>query len=196
MRSSELERCRIPSYTLPASADIVEALVGLYRSVLPQDMARTDRSDGTDDAYVLAEMMAVAEGAVKNWSRMGVVSFADGAYLELHARQVGLHKQASESDEALRARIQTPPLAITPDLILQALQQIVNTNGGGQVFLIELPQSGIFLSRHGYLSRGRRLGQNMVIALIPASADCLSACTDALRAKRAAGKKYKVLEYS
>lgn len=185
----------MPSYTLPSSADIVEGLVGLYRSVLPQDMSRVDRTDSSDDAYILAEMMAIAEGVVSNWSRMGIVSYADGSYLELQARQVGLNKQADEADDALRARIQTPPLAITPDLILQAIQQIVDSNGGGQVTMIELPRDGAFASSGSFLGSGVRMGDTMVIVLIPASANCLSACTDALRAKRAAGKKFLIQEY-
>lgn len=169
--------------------------MGLYRSVLPQDLGRVDRSDNSDDAYVLAEMMAISDCVTRNWARMGVVSYADGSYLELQARQVGLFKQSTETNEALRARIQTPPLALTPDLILQAIQQIVDTNGGGQVFMIELPRDSMYLNRDSFLSRDVLIGNTMVIVQIPASAHCLAACTDALRAKRGAGKKYLVQEY-
>jgi len=163
---------------------------------VPQDLGKSDRADNLDDAYVLAEMIAISECTVSNWTRMGVVSYADGAYLELHARQIGLFKQGGESDGALRARIQTPPLAITPDLIISAMQQIVDDNGGGQAIMVELPRDSIYASRQMFADHGRRVGTNMVIVLIPASANCLKACTDALRAKRAAGKNYLVQEYT
>ena len=170
-------------------------MVAIYRSVVPQDLGRLDRPDNSDDAYVLAEMMAVAECTVKNWQRMGVVSFADGAYLELQARQVGLFKQSAESDTSLRTRIQTPVEAITPDLILSAIQKIVDANGGGEVFMIELTRDGMFLGRDSFLDRSVLIGDTMIIVRIPASANCLASCSDALRAKRAAGKKYLVQEY-
>jgi hypothetical protein len=170
--------------------------VTIYRASVPQDLANPDRPDGSVDAYALAEMMAVAEGVTKNWNRMGVVSFADGSYLELQARQVGLRKQSSENDDALRARVQTPPLALTPDLILQAIQQIVDSNGGGPVFMIEIPRDGLYLSRRQWLSRDEHVGDTVVVVRIPASANCLAACTDALRAKRAAGKGFLVQEYT
>jgi hypothetical protein len=159
-------------------------------------MGRPDRPDNTDDAYVLAEMMAIADGTLRNWSRMGVVSFADDAYLELAARSVGLFRQDGETDDALRARVQTPPLALTPDLILQAVQQIVDTNGGGQVFMLELPRDALYLDRRCYLDRDSHVGDTMIIVRIPASADCLVAVTDAVRAKRAAAKSFLVQEYS
>lgn len=173
----------------------MEALVGLYRSVLPQDMASINRADGTDDAYILAEMMAVSECVVKNWSRMGVVSHADGAYLELQARQTGLNKQFGESDDALRTRIQSPPFAITPDLILEAIQLIIDGSTGGVVRMIELPRDGAYSSRSFFLRRGARMGSSVVIVLIPEISDRLSAASDALRAKRAGAKDYLVQEY-
>lgn len=186
----------MPSYTLPPEADVVEGLVTIYRGAVPRDLGRPDRSDNSDDAYIMAEMIAIAECATKNWNRMGVVTHADGAYLELQARQVGLFKQVNESDSALRTRIRTPPLAITPDLILQAIQQIVDAAGGGLVFMIEIPRDAAYVNR-SFANRGYRIGgASMIIVLIPASANCLSACTDALRAKRAAGKLYRVEEYS
>lgn len=174
----------------------MESLVSIYRGVVPQDLGRHDRSDDSDEAYATAEMMAIAECTIKNWNRMGVVSFADNAYLELQARQVGLFKQSGESDDGLRSRIQTPPLAITRDLILQAIQQIVDTNGGGAVFMIELPRDSMYLNRNSFLNRESLIGDTMIIVRIPATADCLAACTDALRAKRAAGKRYLVQEYT
>lgn len=168
----------------------------MYRSVVPQDMASRDRLDGLDDAYVMAEMMAVADGVITNWTRMGMVSYADGAYLELQARQSSLFKQSGENDDALRARIQTPPFAITPDLILESIQRIVDSAGGGQVFMLELPRDAIYLNRDSFLSRDQHIGITMVILRIPASANAASACTDALRSKIAAGKRFIVQEYT
>lgn len=189
----------MPSYTLPPEADIVEALVGIYRASVPQDLGRHDRLDGSDDAYALAEMMAISDCVVKNWSRMGVVSHADGDYLKLLARQSGLSETSGESDSALRTRVQTPPLAITPDLILQAIQSIVDANGGGAIRMIELPRDSMYfdsiIDSRSALDTDLRMGGSTVIILIPASANCLTACTAALKNKRAAGKRYLVEEY-
>lgn len=160
-------------------------------------MGRTDRPDGTDDAYMLAEMMAISECVNKNWARMGLISRADGTYLELHARQSGLFKQDNEGDEALRIRIQTPPLAITPDFIIQAIQQIVDVSGGGEVFMIELPRDSAYLDRGAFMDRGARIGgSTMIIVQVPLSADIRLAALDSLRARRAAGKLYAVEEYT
>lgn len=159
-------------------------------------MSRADRTDNSDDAYALAEMMAISEGAIVNWNRMGVVSYADGGYLELQARQVSLNKQGGENDEALRARIQTPPFAITPDLILSAVQQIVDSNGGGKVYMSEVPQDGVFLSMDGYIGDEHLIGVNFIVVRIPASADCVQAVTDAVRAKINAGRLFLIQEYT
>lgn len=188
----------MPTFTVPG--DVVEDLVKIYRGVVPQDVGSSDRSDGSDDVYALAEMMAFAESTAKNWQRMARVTYADGAYLELHAADVGLFAQVGESAESLRQRIRTPPNAVTPDLIVTALQAIVDSAGGGTVYLVELPRDGFRWSRKQCWNRGWRyasLDHGIVIALIPASrVAVLGACADALRAKVLAGKTSMVQLYS
>lgn len=191
-----------PSYTV--ANDVVEDLVTAYRGVVPADLGNPNRADNLDDVYALAEMMAIAECVARNWVRMALVSTSSGPYLELLARGAGLHKQSGETDDQLRARIQTPPLALTPDMILSALYATANTSA---VYLVELPRdagyAGAGANGHGlhrpFASRGRRIGargQRVVLALVPASAAAKSACTDTLRAKVTAGAIYRVEEYT
>jgi hypothetical protein len=187
----------MPTFTVPG--DVVEDLVKIFRGVVPQDVGSPDRSDNSDDVYALAEMMAIGECVSKNWQRMARVTYADGVYLELQAAQVGLFKQAGEGDPSLRQRIRTPPFAVTPDLILTALQSIVDAAGGGTVYLVELPRDGFRWSRKQCWSRGWRwasINHGIVIALIPASrAAVQGAVADALRAKVLAGKTSMVQLY-
>jgi len=172
----------------------VDELQRVYQGAVPQDVAQMD------ERVALAEVMALAEGAVAGWAREVRPSTAHGAYLEFLALGEGLFRQGDEVDISLRTRMATPPLAITPTDILTALQQIVDANGGGTVYLQELPRDSLYLNRQRCLNRGWRVGSaghaHMVIALIPASADCRTACLDALRTKRAAGKNYSVEEYA
>lgn len=187
----------MPSYTVPN--DVVEDLVAAYRGVVPGDIADPNRSDASDDIYALAEMMAIGECMIRNWNRMAIVSTSEGPYLEALARGDGLFIQSGESDEALRERIRTPPLAVTPDLILQALQQIVDGVGGGQVFLIELPARSPYFSRSGFLNRRSRMGSSngqLVIALVPLASGAASSVAAALASKVTAGKSTLVEEYS
>lgn len=189
----------MPTYTLPF--DAVEDLVKIFRGVVPQDVGNPEASRVDDgDVYALAEMIAISQNVALDWARMAVVSYADGPFLELQARGVGLNKSAGEDDDTLRARVQRPPDAITPDLILTALQAIVtpidNTN---PVYLVELPRDGFAYSKDRAWHKGRRWsanGRGTVIALIPETAHSVAtAVSDALRAKVSAGKDYLVQEY-
>jgi len=172
--------------------DIVADLQRVWQGSVPQDVSQMD------EGRSLAEMAALVEGTVAGWAREARVGTAHGAFLELHARDQALYKQDGETDAALRARIATPVLAITPDLIVEALQQIVDANGGGTVYLEELPRDSLKFNTGRCWNRGWRWGsrRHVVIALVPASAHCAAACLDALRAKVSAGKAYMVQEYS
>jgi len=187
----------MPTYTLPG--DVVEDLVRVFRGVVPQDVGSPNRADNSDDVYARAEMMAIAKCTVDNWVRMATVTYADGPYLELKAQDVGLFKSAGEPDDGLRKRIRTPPFAVTPDLILTALQEIVDQVGGGTVYIVELPRDGFRWSRSQCWSRGWRWASSnhgIVIALIPASRSAvMAAVADALRGKVLAGKTSMVQLY-
>lgn len=189
----------MPTFTLPG--DVVEDLVKVYRGVVPQDLGTTDRSDNLDDVYALAEMMAIGDNVAINWSRQVTVSTASGLYLEVLARGVGLHKAGGESDPSLQQRIRTPPYAVTPDLILTAMQQLVTAvDPSGIAYMVELPRSGFYWGRKQSWARGWRWAsrtRGIVIVLIPAAASAaLGACLDALRAKVLAGKSYMVQLYT
>lgn len=187
------------TFTLPT--DIVDNLVEIYRGAVPQDVASQNRR--LDEARSMAKIMASAETVVVDWARSIVISTAQGVALDALGDGEGLHRQGGETDDAYRPRLRTPPDAQTATAILASLQQVIDANGGGDVFLVELPRDGAYSSRGSgrglsTLSRGRRMSGGvvrMVIALIPASADCLAACTDILRTKKSAAKDYLVQEY-
>lgn len=207
----------MPVWTGPR--DVVQDLVNRFSAVVPPELASPSRLDNQDDIYTVAEMLCVAEG-VSTWlTRELLVSNADGPFLKMHARANGLFPQSNETDLALRSRIQTPPLTITRDLILSALQGIVNGTGLTTlpVFLVELPRSAEYFSRVGIVAQpspastvnstpgaffsrpNAYMGDavvHMVIALVPAKAKARQACSDALRAKVAPSKAYFVEEYS
>lgn len=185
-------------YTLPF--DAVEDLKKVFRGVVPRDVGNPGASRLEDgDLSAACETLALAQNSSLNWQRMARVSYADGAYLELHARQAGLKKQPGEVDATLRQRIQTPPQAVTPDLILTAISQIVAPFSGDSVYIIELPRDGFAYTKDRGWSKGRRWSANgfgTVIALIPSDASAvIEAVRDALRAKVSAGKNYYVQVY-
>lgn len=121
---------------------------------------------------------------------------AVGGYLDLHAKDKGLRRAEDETDDQLRDRLRTPPKAITPQAIVEALQAIVGDVG--DVLLVELPLDAAFFNRESFFFDYQAWfggGRGVVIAFIPAEADAKSAAEDALRSKVAAGKLWMVYEY-
>lgn len=200
----------MPVWTGPR--DVVEDLANRYRAVVPPEIANPSRTDNQDDVYALAEQMAMTENMAMWLSRELEPAYANGVFLGALARGVGLARQANETDPALLARIRTPPLTVTLDLIQQALQQIVDGSGltTAPVLLIELPRDGLL---YGYtpasLPRGSvNYGQQcfdvgnryaaarpqMVIALIPEEAASLSGIVLAALQSKVTGGKIAVVE--
>lgn len=179
--------------TYTGSPDVLADLKKIFRTSTPADIGQVT------EVQPMGEALLLAEGTIAHYARESRWGTADGKYLELHARGEGLYKQAGETDDALRARMRTPPLAVTKDDILSAMQQIVNTNGGGTVYLEELPRQALYLNRQQCLNRGWLMGsryRQIVIVYIPHAANCLAACQDTLRAKVLAAKEYIVREYA
>ena len=179
--------------TYTGAPDILLQLKEIFRRSLPPDIGRTT------EVTAMAECLMLAEGYSASMVRESRVGTADGAYLALHAKSVGLFKQAGETDDALRERIRTPPDAVTPDLILAAVQQIINANGGGKAYLEELPQDACYSSRKMFANRGWYVGdkhRHTVIVLIPQSSGAMTAVQDALRAKVLAKTRYIVRYYA
>jgi len=192
--------------------DVVADLVTVYRAGVPGDIASDRRS--LDEAYATAAVFSAVEGTLADWDRACRIMTSSGVALDAIARDHGLSRQVGESDDALRARLRVPPSAGTASAIAAALQPIVDAGGGGQIFLVQLPRDGAFFARcrlsmkssiqrsstgSAFLGRGKRMSGGpvrMVVALIPASADCLSSATDALRSKVSAAKAYLVQEYT
>ena len=136
----------MPIWTGPR--DVVVDLVNRFCAVVPPEIANPSRTDNQDDIYALGEQMACAEGMSMWLSREMEPAYADNTFLSTLARGVGLSRQSGEGDPALLARIRTPPLTVTLDLIQQALQQIVNGSGlsTDPVLMIELPRSALYYS--------------------------------------------------
>ena len=175
------------------SVDVVEDLFQVYVGSVPPDMTATPY--GQDVAYVIAEVMAVAEEEVSRLSEGAKLSTATGLFLEQHAKDRGLRRQDGETEDQLRARLQKPPQAITVGAIKEAVIAIVEDPN---VFIIELPLRSAFYDRVTFFDRDSYFGggRGVVIVLIPASANAFASVVDAVRSKIAAGKIFFVLEYT
>lgn len=105
------------------SADVVEDLVSLYRASVPPDVSASPV--GEDVAYSIAEGIARAEEEVSRLSAGSKLGTAVGSFMDLHLRDHGLRRQDGETDDQGRNRVRTPPQAITPAAILEAVNAIV-----------------------------------------------------------------------
>ena len=200
----------MPIWTGPR--DVVVDLVNRFCAVVPPEIANPSRTDNQDDIYALGEQMACAEGMTMWLSREMEPACADNTFLSTLARGVGLSRQSGEGDPALLARIRTPPLTVTLDLIQQALQQIVNGSGlsTDPVLMIELPRSALYYSPPPFdlprvnpngnaecYNTGFRFSSarpQTVIALIPAAAASISGIVLAALQAKVTGGKLAVVE--
>lgn len=112
------------------STDVVEDLVQVYKGSTPPDITATEF--GEDLAYVIAEIMAMAEAEVSRLAIGARLGTATGLFLIKHAEDRGLRKQDGETDPQQRVRYQKPPKAVTKGNILDAVKSIV---GGTQATL-------------------------------------------------------------
>lgn len=180
------------------SPDVIAELVALYRASVPPDIA--SENGDLDEAWSAAAIFAATEAAIADWARAIMISTATGAALDALARDRGLSRTSGESDDSLRARISAPPTAGTLVAIYEAVRLVVDANGGGQIYLFELPKTGVYYSRSMCFNRGgSRLSSprpQMVVVVIPAAGNCVTAVQAALLSKLAAGKSYLVETYS
>ena len=190
----------MPSFT--GDPDRITDLVQVYRGSVPADIANQNRS--LDEAWAMAAIFGSALATIALWSQGIFIFSSSGSQVDAQGTNVGITRQGSEPDATLIARLQIPPTAGTRTSILTAVQQIVDANGGGIVFLIELPRDGACLSRSDgvggpFCNRFAHFSGGpvrMVIACIPASANSLTSATDAVRARVSAAKAYLVQEYT
>ena len=173
------------------SDDVVDDLVTVYKGAVPPDM-----KNDLDSAYAQAAVISVAEG-VTLWLGRGMnMSTAVGVFLDQWGHDLGLERQNGETDVQYLVRLRQPPKAGTAPAILAALTAIV----GDGAILVELPRASMYADsvNHSFLDRGLRCGagRGIVIALIPASANALASCTDAVRSEASAGKITLVQEYN
>jgi hypothetical protein len=174
--------------------DVVARMKTLYRSGIPRDVASVARVG--EDAEAIGEIMSLAEQQISGWVRQSQIHTASGLWLDLHGKDESVHRQAGESDAAYQARLIIPITAGTVTAILDALEQLLDTQ---DVYLIELPRQSCYLDRRMGLDRGHRMGgaRGLVIALIPSTLDAsLGAVKDLLRARASAGKLTSVEEFA
>lgn len=132
--------------TFNGSEDALLETETLYRSGIPADVAGIDEA-----SRGVSEIMTWSGGAVLGMAREARISTAQGKYLDQHARDAGLARQADETDAALRERLRNPPEAITAGGILAAVSAIVLAAGGSltNVRLICLPREGAYIAALG-----------------------------------------------
>jgi hypothetical protein len=155
-----------------------------------------------EDFKALAAALRTADDAVANWLRMTYVLYADGAWLDQHAKDRGMARQSGESAASLRTRIRQVDPAVTPAAITEIVQAILTANGLPTTMgLVELPRDQMHLGtstsaiRH-CLSRGRRIGSRLptIIIVLPIGtpAAVVRAVSAAVLIKKAGGVRHYV----
>ena len=190
--------------------DVIGDLTRVFVGGIPSDVAKSEV--GADVVNALATMFAMVENEVSRFARQSRIATASGLYLDLHARDRGLRRQDGETDDQLRERLRRPPLGGTVPAITEAVQEIIGDEG--TVFVIEIPNQGMFFDRYSFIGNPTSTGFNgvspfsgifrnrlgggrgVVVVLIPASAGALASVTDAVRSKVSAGKIWLVQEYA
>lgn len=181
--------------------DIVEQLVQIYRGSVSSDIASDNRD--LDEAYALAEMMAVAEGQAMSWARDTRLSTSQGIWTNQHARDRGLSRQGGEDDDTLIARLRTSPQAITEAALREAIAAVIaatGATGSAAVFyLVAVPVThGAFCTTDMWCSADSRYtptSVRMTIAIVPAALNIKAGVLDAMRSKMPAGHVARVEEY-
>lgn len=114
------------------------------------------RGTGPDEILPgMAKQLGAAMTTNRYWLEQLRISLADGPnatdpdWLNQHARDQGTNRQDGESDDALRARLQTVADAVTRSALLDAAQEILDADGVvGAPVLLELRRDRIFLGTY------------------------------------------------
>ena len=186
----------MPAWVIPAGDTVRAKLLAEARSVSARDFASPERDD--EDLQAQAAIMALAEATISYWDRGIHLHTARGPWADQHARDRGEARQEGESDEALVARLRTPPDAVTATAIAAAADQLLAGAGiAGAVELIAVPRvagafAGAGASIQSFVSRGDRTWQNgrgHLVVVVPAGtpAGVAASVARAVEAKATAG---------
>lgn len=90
----------------------------------------------------MAAAVASAEAAVESAAEHLEIGTADGEWLDLLARGMGMRRAGLETDAALRERMRTPPGGVTRASILAAADAVLTAYGAGPAVMIEWCDEG------------------------------------------------------
>jgi hypothetical protein len=185
----------MPSWTLPGPTRY-DSLLAHGAGAVPGYFRSTERA--REDLHAYAATMLLVDAIASQWLRMTEIGNAVGPWVDLHARDRGVRRQAGEGDDELIARLRTIDDAVTPAALLAIANAVLAAAGvAGSARMLELPRQGLYLGTstaaiRGCWNRGLRLfrtGKPLVIVILPAGtpAAVVAAVSDAIRIAKAAG---------
>jgi hypothetical protein len=185
----------MPSWTLPGPTRY-ESLLAHGAGAVPGYFRSTERA--REDLHAYAAAMLLVDATASQWLRMTEIGNARGVWLDAHARDRGVRRQAAEGDDELIARLRTIDDAVTPPALLAIADAVLAAAGiVGAARMLELPRDALYLGTstaaiRGCFNRGLRLmrtGKPLVIVILPAAtpAPVVAAVSDAIRLAKAGG---------
>lgn len=132
------------SWTIPGTAaGMKPRLVDHARRSLPRWYGKQSRIE--EEFQAQGEIMSMVAAVQDDRDRSGYVLLAEGIWLEEHARDEGLWRQANESNDALRERIRNPQATVTRPAILVAINALLVADGmPGTATMVRLPRDAAF----------------------------------------------------
>lgn len=116
-----------------SAADIADDVAAF----LPLDMGAADPLYGG-----IGAAFALAEAANEDMAAALAIGSAEGKWLELIGRGLGLTRQADETDAAFRTRLRTPPGGVTRPGILEAVNALLASYGADDAIMVEWWEDG------------------------------------------------------
>jgi hypothetical protein len=185
----------MPSWTMPGPTRY-ENLLAHGASAVPGYFRSTERA--REDLHAGAAAMLLVDATANQWLRMTEIGHATGVWLDAHARDRGVRRQAGEGDDELRVRLRTIDDAVTPPALLAIANAVLSAAGVvGSAEIVELPLDGAFMGTSTAairccMDRGRRMfltGKPLIIVVLPAGtpAPVVAAVSDAIRLAKAGG---------
>jgi hypothetical protein len=133
-------------------------------------------SAAIDETFkAFAKIFGRAKVQIDYWKSQTFIEQAEAPWLDEHARSRGTARQDSETDPALQTRLRTVEDAVTPNAIVNAVNQQLGADGvSGVCGYVELRADRAFFCtfsedgrKAAYLSRGYRMTTTLKIAPIP-----------------------------
>lgn len=112
----------MPTWTVPDPPR--EQLVAHAQESLPRYWSKAPRT--LEDLNAMAEVIAAGMVQADDWTRQTYITHAEGKWLRQHAKDRGIYPQEGESEDALRARLQSVDDAVTRPAIIAGVQAILD----------------------------------------------------------------------